>query len=149
MITRVCRWWDRQPARRQALIRWGVPLVGLALLIAGDWWHLQREGIASSTTARELLRRVGLTCAVSAFVMAFGVRRWPLQSLGLFGLLLGLAGLFVRVIARWGPQPVSERERDLIQAALDVGSILLLIGLVVWAMGRLRGNAPAAPTNGV
>ena len=148
-MRRFGQWWNRQPTRRQTVIRWAGPLAALSLLIAADWWHLQRAGIANSETARDLLRRVGLTCAVSAFVMAFGVRRWPLQSLGLFGLLLGLAGLFIRVIARWGPQPVSERERDLIQAALDIGSIVLLLGLIVWGISRLRGRGEPSPTNGV
>ena len=141
--------WERQPPNRQAWLRWSLPLAALALLIGADWWHLQRAGVASTATVRELLGRVGYTCAISAVVMVLGVRRWPLQSLGLFGLLMGLAGLFLRVIARMGPQPVGERERDLIQAALDIGSIVLLVGLIVWGIGRVRGRAPEAPTNGI
>lgn len=143
------RWWLRQSQRRQRWIRWGGPLLALVLLLALDWWHLQREGVASVDTARGLLRRVGVTCGVSAIVMLAGVRRWPLQSLGLFSMLLGIAGLFVRVIAKWGPQPVPERERDLIQASLDVGSIVLLLGLVIWGISRLRGRGAPSPTNGV
>ena len=135
--------WDAMPERRRVLLRWGLPLLGLGVLIALDWWHLQQQGIATPRTGRQLLGRVGIASAVSALVMMIGVRRWPIQSLGLFSMLIGLAGLFVRLSARIGPQPVGERERDAIQAALDVGSILLLAGLIIWAVSRLRGRGPA------
>lgn len=148
MIRRVCDWWEALPGRRQGLIRWAGPLVALAVVIGIDWWRLQRQGVISPETTRELFGRVGYTAAGCVVVMALGVRRWPLQSLGLFAFLIGIAGLCVRLVARWGPQPVGEREKDLIQAALNVGSITLLIGLVIWAIGRLFGRGERAPTNG-
>lgn len=148
MTTQLCDWWDALPPRRQALIRWAGPLLALAVVITLDWWRLQTKGVATGETTRELLGRVGYTAAACVAVMLLGVRRWPLQSLGLLSLLVGLAGLCVRIVARWGPQPVGERERDLIQAALNVGSIVLLIGLLIWFAGRLLGRGADAPTNG-
>lgn len=141
-MRRTGRWWDRQPPRRQAVVRWGGPLLMAALVVGADWLWRHHQGVVAPRTARALLLRVGTVLAIAALVKLVFARRWPLQDLGHLLVILGVAGLFVRVIGRWGPQPVHEWERDLIQALLDVGAVTLLAGLVLWVALRYVPRSP-------
>ena len=137
-------WWgDRSPQER-GWLRWGLPLASSALLVAADWlWH-DRAGVTTPDDGRILLMRVGFVCAAAVAVMLIGTRRWSLQLVGVFWLLVGIAGLLIRAVGHWGPQPVPEWERDLIQSSLEVGGGLAFLGFLLWIalsrFGTHRGN---------
>lgn len=140
--------WEALPHRRRAILRYVLPLIGLGTGLAINWAFLRRHGSPTTREAEVLLNQVGWTLVLGMATMLSGVRRWPLQSLGLFALLFGIAGLFIRVFAKQGPQPVGANELLLIQAALSLGSKLLVLGLIIWFVGRLLGRGKDAPTNG-
>jgi hypothetical protein len=89
---------------------------------------------------------------LAAVVMLIGARKWRVQGLGLLAFLFGVGDFFVRLIGQWGPQPVGERERDLVQALLDVGGVGLFLGLLIWFTFRIIGrgatDAPSDDING-
>ena len=137
-MKRLQRWWVAQSERRQAVMRWGLPLLGVSILVALVWAYHHAQGVATRDQARDLLARVGFVCLLSAVVMLIGTRKWRIQGLGLMLQLLGEAGFYVRAVDRLGPWPLYEWERDLYQSLLDVGSVLLALGLVVWFLSRRR-----------
>jgi hypothetical protein len=114
-----------------------VPLLAFILVVALDWVRLDREGVASPQEARELLYRVGVAAYVAALFVLLFTRSWSLQQLGLLGLLIAGAELKVRLIARAGPQPVREWERDITQATFEVSMIAILVALFMYAAVRI------------
>lgn len=143
MIQRLAaRWRAASPVTRYLL-----PLVLLCLVVGLDWLRLHVNGIATREEARHLFTRIGVVAALAAIVMVAGARRWRVQGIGLLTFLVGCAGLFARVLGQWGPQPTDEWERDLYQATLDVGGVLLFVGLVLWLLARwIRHVGSDAPT---
>jgi len=111
--------------------------MGSLVLVALDWWRYHLAGVASSAEGRALLLRVGVALGLALALKLALTRRWSVQDVGIAWVLVGVAGLAIRLMARWGPQPASEWERDLIQSALDVGSVVLLIGLLALTLARL------------
>lgn len=139
MSTRARSWWVRRSPQTRAWLRWGLPLLALlALSVPFYVWHWH-AGVAKPGEGRALLTRVGFVCALCCLVLLIGQRRWDVRALGILALLGGIAGLFLRVIGRRGPQPVGEPERDLIQTALDVGSAVLFVGLIWWVVATRFG----------
>lgn len=120
-------------------------MLAFGAVVALDWLWRDHEGVATPAEGRRTLLRAGIACAVAVAVMLAGYRRWPVQGLGLLGTLIGFAGLCVRVLARWGPQPVTEPERDLIHAFLDVGPPTLVLGLAIWIVSRRADGAGGEP----
>ena len=114
--------------------RWWTPLLVFSVIATLDWARLHHNGIATSAESRRLFFLIGIAVIVSAGLKLIYSRAWPLQELGHLGLLLGLAGLSLRIIGRLGPQPTPEWQRDVIQALLDTGSAALLLGMVLWVI---------------
>jgi hypothetical protein len=139
MTTRLRRRWDRCPDRCRAVLRWLLPLLALAVLVAMEWWRLQRSGPAGPVEARNLFRWVGGACAVAVVAMLAFNRKWTVQGLGLLAIVAAVAGFMLRLLGRVGDPP-REGERDLIQALFDVGAPVLLVGLLLLGVARIRGR---------
>jgi hypothetical protein len=131
-------WYRRRTRRQRALIRWGGPLLLALVVVQADWLYRHYSGVASVQTGRSLLIRVGALLAVSMVVKLALTRGWTVQDVGIVLTIFGSAGLMVRIIGRWGPQPVSEPERDYIHSLLEVGGTILLGGIVLVAVSRVR-----------
>lgn len=141
-------WWERRAPRTRAALRWGLPLLAAALAVLADWLYRRAQGVASRAEGQTLLFRVGVVFAVCAVVKVGFTRRWTVQDLGMAITKIGTAGLCVRALGRRGPQPMAEWERDLIQSLLEVGGLILLIGLVLWAIASRRQPADAENATG-
>lgn len=113
---------------------WWLPLTIFALVVAVDWVRLHEAGVATQAEARHLFLLISVAVTGSLVIKIVFSRAWPLQELGHLGVLAGLVGLALRVLGRYGPQPVSEHERDIIQALLDVGAVALLLGMILWVI---------------
>lgn len=137
MMTRIRQWYRTRGRRTRGLIRWAAPLIVVLLIVQVDWlWH-RHEGVASLAEGRQLLLRVGAILAAAIAVKILFTRDWLGQDLGSVLTILGTAGLLVRIIGRWGPQPVPEWERDYIQSFLDVGAVVLLLSTVLYVIVRI------------
>jgi hypothetical protein len=145
-MTRTRRFWDRRTARQRAFLRWAAPLAGSALLALPLWWWHHAQGPTTPEEGRLLLGRVGAVLLLVAALIVVGTRTWSPLVLALTWLSAGVGGVFVRLVWRRGPQPVGEAERDAMQAALEVGVGVALVGIVAWiallAMGRRRRTGP-------
>lgn len=139
-MSRIRAWWASRSPRQRAWLRWGGPMAGSAALAALDWLRYHRAGVAGMDEARQLLLRVGVALLLAAIVKLGFTRRWTFADIGIVWVLAGVAGLIIRVVVGRGPQPMAEWERDIIQAALDIGTLLLLIGLALLAPARLLGR---------
>jgi hypothetical protein len=106
-----------------------LPILLVAILIGLDWVRHHYEGVVAPTTGRTLLFRVGVVVVVAAITKLLLTRRWTLQDLGFVSILLGVGGFLIRILYRLGPQPVPEWERDLMQSMLEVGLVLMILGL--------------------
>jgi hypothetical protein len=140
MKRRSRHWWGCRTDRCRAVLRWIGPLLGFAVLVAIVWyWHHWR-GVAGHQEARRLFLRVGLTYGYAFGVLLIGQRKWNLRALGLLGSIAASSLLDLRTLGRYGPQPQSEAERDLLQSLYDVGSTVLAIGLTVWVIRTRFGR---------
>ena len=137
-MRRIRGWWGDCPDRCQSVLRWGIPLLGVLILVALDWWRYRLSGVATPDEARTLFLLVGSALLLAAAFKLILTTKWTVQDVGWVVAMIGVGGLFVRILGRWGRQPVGENERDAIQASLDVGAILLLIGLAMLAWSRWR-----------
>jgi hypothetical protein len=137
-MNRALRWYYRQSPNRRATIRWWVPLLLGLVLVQLDWVYRHSSGVASQGTARALLTRVGIVLIISMCLKAALTRVWTLQDLGKVLTLIGVGGLFIFLFARQGPQPTPEWARDYIHALLEVGSTMIILGLILHLIARLR-----------
>ena len=130
--------WEAMTNRQRDWIARTWPLFASGLLVAADWIWRQSEGVVEpgSPTSRRLLFRVGVAFVLWAVIKILFTRRWTFDGIGAVWALLGVAGAFIRVAAGWGPTP-DEWERDLIQSAMDVGGVIMLLGLPVWLIVHL------------
>jgi len=137
--------WNALSDRWRAVLTWGLPLFGSAILFALDWlWRIQ-DGVPTTAESQRLSVRVGLAFLLWAIVKVVFTQRHTFDGIGTIWALLGCAGAFIRVLGGWGPFP-GDREYVAIWAALDIGATILLVSLVLWLIVkavRRNGKEPS------
>jgi len=145
-------WWDGLTNRQRAVLRWSLPLIAVALLVLLDWWRYHLAGVATVQEGRKLLERTGYILVLAVVLKLVLTRQWPPADLGWVYTIAGVAGLLIRVLGGGGYARTSETERDMIQAVLDVGSFVLLVGLILLGIRRFvprrQPTATEYPTDG-
>ena len=137
-MLRIQGWYKRRTSQQLTWIRWGTPLLIALILVQFDWIYRHTQGVATREVAQSLFYRLGITLTFVVVLKTGLTRGWTVQDVGIVVTLVGIIGLFIRLLAQWGPQPVQEWERDYIHAFLDVGVILLFFGIFLTSIARVR-----------
>lgn len=132
-----CRnWWDCRTERQRSLLRYFGPLVLFLVLVAVDWLRFHIEGRASQPETRQLFIRVGLGAYLACAAILISTRRWSLQVLGTAAVFFAGGELKYRLLAKEGPQPVAEWERDMTQAFFEIGTLAVIVSVLVYLLFR-------------
>lgn len=88
---------------------------------------------------------IALSFGMAALVVLIFTEMWSWRAVGV---MIAMAGTSIVYALIWGrandlfnANPLLTR--SILRASLDLGGLLLLMGLVIWAIERHRGNRPA------
>lgn len=141
-MDRIRLFWLRRTERQRAVLAYVLPLALFLVMIFVVWTYHHHHGVTTPGEARDLMTRVGLASYLAVVMMLALTRSWPMQSLGLLGMLFAGAELKYRFIARQGRQPPPEWERDLVQATFEVAVLFVVLSMLLYGFAHVSARRP-------
>ena len=85
---------------------------------------------------------ITVSFGIAALVILVFTERWSWRAVGVMIAMAGTSTVYGLILARSLGLMASDQlvTRSILRASLDVGGVLLLIGLVMWALERWRGD---------
>ena len=85
---------------------------------------------------------ITVSFGIAALVILIFTERWSWRAVGVMIAMAGTSTVYGLILARsWGlvaSEPLVTR--SILRASLDVGGVLLFVGLLMWAVERRRGR---------